>query len=93
MFEIVYTNKFRKDLKRCVKRGLDINKFLEVARILEKTGKLPDKYKPHLLTADRKGQWECHIQSDWLLIWEQDDNQLTLLFLETGRHQDLFSRY
>ncbi len=32
----------------------------------------------------------CHIQPDWLLVWEQNDNQLTLLMLNTGTHSDLF---
>lgn len=36
------------------------------------------------------GQWECHIQPDWLMTWEQNDTQLTLLFLQTGTHSDLF---
>ena len=27
---------------------------------------------------------------DWLMTWEQNDTQLTLLFLQTGTHSDLF---
>ena len=33
----------------------------------------------------------CHISPDWLLVWEQNDTELTLLFLETGTHSDLFN--
>ncbi|MBP3776115.1 MAG: type II toxin-antitoxin system mRNA interferase toxin, RelE/StbE family [Prevotella sp.] len=36
------------------------------------------------------GSWECHIKGDWLLVWEQNDNLLTLLFTNTGTHSDLF---
>ncbi len=37
-----------------------------------------------------KAVLNCHIQPDWLLVWEQNDNQLTLLMLNTGTHSDLF---
>ena len=49
-----------------------------------------EEYRPHQLKGDHKGQWECHIQPNWLMTWEQNDKQLTLLFLETGTHADIF---
>ncbi|MBD5292689.1 MAG: type II toxin-antitoxin system mRNA interferase toxin, RelE/StbE family [Bacteroides sp.] len=45
------------------------------------------------LSGNYAGQWECHINgrnSDWLLVWEQNDNALTLLMIRTGSHSDLF---
>ena len=39
---------------------------------------------------DHKGQWECHIEPNWLMTWEQNNNELTLLFLQTGTHADIF---
>ena len=90
MYSVDYTNRFKKDLKRCVKRGLDISKIVEAVKLLETNGQLPAKYKPHKLVGDRQGQWECHIQPDWLMVWEQNDMELTLLFLQTGTHADLF---
>ena len=27
---------------------------------------------------------------DWLMLWEQNDEKLTLLFLNNGTHSDLF---
>ena len=90
MYTIDYTNRFKKDVKRCVKRGLDLNKIFEIVKLLETSGKLPAKYKPHKLVGNKEGQWECHIQSDWLMVWEQNDEELTLLFLHTGTHSDLF---
>ncbi|MEQ2509550.1 type II toxin-antitoxin system YafQ family toxin [Segatella sinensis] len=33
---------------------------------------------------------ECHITPDWLMLWEQNDEKLTLLFLNNGTHSDLF---
>jgi len=53
-------------------------------------GKLPPKYKPHILSGNYSGHWECHIKPDWLLIWLQDDNSKTITFVRTGTHSDLF---
>lgn len=90
MYSISYSNKFKKDYKLCKKRGYDISKLEEVVQLLEKNGKLPAKFKPHKLTGNYKDCWECHIKPDWLLVWLQDDNELTLLFTRTGTHSDLF---
>lgn len=90
MYRVEYTNRFKKDLKRCEKRGLDLRKVLETICILGQNGELPSYYRPHKLHGDRKGQWECHIEPDWLLVWEQNNEQMTLLFLQTGTHSDLF---
>lgn len=90
MYKIQTTNHFEKDVLRCKKRGLNIADLKEAMSILAQTGKLTDKYKPHKLSGKYTGCWECHIKPDWLLIWEQNNNLLTLLFLNTGTHSDLF---
>lgn len=90
MYSINYTNRFNKDLKRCKKRGLDIQLIQDAVKLLAATGTLPAQYRPHRLSGNMQGQWECHIQPDWLMTWEQNDMELTLLFLQTGTHSDLF---
>ncbi len=90
MYTISRTNSFKKALKRCIKRGLKISAFEEVVTILASTGALPATYRPHRLSAKFDYAWECHIESDWLLIWQQDDKNLTLLFIDTGTHSDIF---
>ena len=90
MYEVIYTGQFKKSLKLCVRRGLDVNIFKTVLDILQEKGELPSDYRPHKLTGKYKGCWECHMQPDWLLIWEQNDTQLTLLMLNTETHSDLF---
>lgn len=87
---IEYTNKISKDIKLSIKRGLDILLFKEVVSILEKGEKLPVKYKAHVLKGNYKGLWECHIQPDWLLIWEQNDKIRLITLYRTGTHSDLF---
>ena len=92
MYAIQYTNRFKKDIQRCFKRGLDISAITLAISLLQETGSLPQSYKPHKLSGNKKGQWECHIKPDWLMVWEQDDAELRLLFLYTGTHADLFGK-
>lgn len=89
-YRIKTTNRFDKQLKLCEKRGLDMHRIFDAMQLLSQNGSLPKEYRPHPLKGDHKGQWECHIQPDWLMTWEQHDHELTLLFLETGTHADLF---
>ena len=89
-YTLIYTGQFKKDLKRCQKRGLDIELLHKVITLLQENGSLPAEYKPHILSGQCSGYWECHIKPDWLLIWEQNDKELTLLLLNTGTHSDLF---
>ena len=84
------TNQFKQDLKRCKKRGLPLNILWEIISKLLANEQLEPKHKVHSLTGNRKGQWECHIQPDWLLIWEKNDEELLLILLNTGSHSDLF---
>ncbi len=90
MYEISTTNRFERSLKLCKKRNYDLSKLKEVIDILQKNGKLPNRFKPHKLTGNYKDCWECHIKPDWLLIWKQNETTLTLLLLDTGTHSDLF---
>ena len=64
--------------------------FRQVAELLENTGTLPSTYFPHRLSGKYAGLWECHIQPNWLLIWSQNDQELNLIFTDTGTHSDLF---
>lgn len=90
-YSIERTNQFKRSFKKCVKRGLDISKFTDVIRLLVEYGSLPAKYHPHKLVGrNYSGMWECHIEPDWLLIWEQNDTELILLMIDTGSHADLF---
>ncbi len=89
MYTIQTTNKFEKDFARCVRRNYDLSALYQVLEILASSGKLPREYKPHKLKGKYTGLW-CHIRPDWLLVWEQNDSPLTLLFMRTGTHSDLF---
>ena len=90
MYSVDTTKRFDKDLKLCLKRGLDIQLIYDAIALLRTTGSLPAQYRPHKLSGNMDGIWECHLKPDWLLIWEQNDTELTFLFTGTGTHSDLF---
>ena len=89
-YKIVATKRFEKDVKRCKKRNLPMDKRKKVILLLEEFGKLPSEYKPHKLSGQYAGSWECHIMPDWLLIWKQDDDELVLVMTNTASHSDVF---
>ncbi len=89
MLNISYTTKFKKELKSLEKQGKDMKKFLEVAEKLVKEEALEFKYRNHKLQGNFKGRWECHIETDWLLIYCKNKKQIT--FERTGSHSNLFN--
>jgi mRNA interferase YafQ len=90
LYKLFFTNNFDKDLKRAVKRGYNIRLLQIVIESLEKTGKLDAKYLPHKLKGVYSDCIECHIKSDWLLIWSQNNRTKEITFIATGTHTDLF---
>lgn len=89
-YDVILSAKFRKDLKRCKKAGLDTNQLLQVVHLLECGVPLPPKYHDHALKGEYAGSRECHIHPDWLLIYEIDNGELTLTLVRTGSHANLF---
>jgi mRNA interferase YafQ len=90
MYSLATTNQFEKDYKLCRKRGYKMELINSIFLLLEEHGFLPSKFKPHKLTGNYKGGWECHIQPDWLLIWLQNDGTKIITLTRTGTHSDLF---
>jgi mRNA interferase YafQ len=90
MYKITTTNRFEKEVRICIKRGYDISLLKNVMELLAESGTLPPKFKPQKLYGNYNNCWECHIKPDWLLIWQLNDTELILLFMNTGIHSDLF---
>lgn len=80
------------DVKLMQKRGKDITKLIEVLDLLSKDVELPVKYKDHQLIGKLKDFRECHIEPDWLLVYQIFKNQLILTATATGSHSDLFNK-
>ena len=87
---VKFTTQFRKDYKLAMKRGLRIALLEEVVECLAMGEPLPEKNRDHALTGDWVGHRECHIQPDWLLIYQIYEEELYLLLSRTGSHSDLF---
>lgn len=92
MCSIQFTNQFKKDLKLAKKQGKDLDKLFEVINILANEEKLDTKFKDHDLSGSYKGTRECHIEPDWLLIYEIDNNALILMLYRLGTHSKLFKK-
>jgi mRNA interferase YafQ len=88
MRKVVRRNRFLRELRQLKRRGLDIQELLAAIDLLVEDGELPAGYNPHLLTDEWEGIWECHIDPDWLLIYEITADQVILH--RTGSHTDLF---
>ena len=89
-YNLNFSGHFKKDAKACKKRNFDIYLLEKILIDLRDKGFLSQEYTPHKLSGDYKGRWECHIKSDWLLIWKQDDDQKIIYLERTGTHSDLF---
>ena len=90
MYTPVYTKQFAKDVKKAQKRGKNLNKFKIIAEVLLREEKLDGIHKDHRLVENYVGRRECHIESDWLLIYKLGENQV--IFERMGTHSDLFKK-
>ena len=90
MYKVKFTGQFKKDLKLAKKQGKNLDTLFNVIKILEKGEKLDGKYRDHSLSGKYKGTRECHIEPDWLLVYEIIDNVLVLVLYRLGSHSELF---
>ena len=91
-YEVKFTNQFKKDLKLAKKQNKDLDKLFEVVNILADGGSLDARYRDHDLSGNYKGTRECHIEPDWLLVYEIRDEVLVLMLYRLGTHSELFKK-
>ena len=89
-YKIKFTSRFKKDLKQAKKQGKDIEKLFEIIEKIARDEALDEIYRDHSLTGNYKGTRECHIEPDFLLIYEKIEEFLILSLVRTGSHSDLF---
>jgi len=82
------TSQFKKDVERMKKRGKDLGRLKEVLEKIIGGQQLEAKYRDHVLVGQYQGTRECHIEPDWLLIYELAQSEVVLI--RTGTHADLF---
>lgn len=90
MLQVSFTSQFKKDYKLCKKRGYNMELIQSVIDILAIPEALPEKNRDHNLTENYANKRECHILSDWLLVYRIEGSELVLY--RTGTHSDLFGK-
>ena len=90
MYRIEFTNEMKRNAKLMRKRGKDMTKLTKVLDLLSTGNPLPSQYRDHQLTGSLRDFRECHIEPDWLLIYQIHNDILMLTATGTGTHADLF---
>lgn len=88
MLKLSTATKFNKDIKLCKKRNYDLNLLYNIVDTLRIPASLPEKNRDHNLKGNLSDKRECHIASNWLLIYKIKDDELILD--RTGTHAYLF---
>lgn len=89
-YEIRYTTQFKKDLKLAKKQGKNIDRLFDVVEKLANGEMLEAKFRDHDLTGNYSGCRECHVEPDWLLVYEVVEGVLVLMLYRVGSHSELF---
>ena len=84
------TSQFKKDVKLAGKRGKDLTRLKAVLDLLIDGEPLLSQYKDHPLRGNFAGSRDCHVESDWVLIYTLMENGGHVRFERTGTHSDLF---
>ena len=83
-----YTRQFQRDVDRSVSRGKNMEKLKLAVRALIAGERLDPIHRDHKLVGGYAGRRECHLESDWLLIYKLQED--IIIFERTGTHADLF---
>lgn len=84
------TNKFVKQYRKMLNQGKDNDKIDKIMAKLINEERLEEKHNEHKLKGNWKGFNECHIETDWLLVYRIDEKNNTIIFEGTGSHSELF---
>ncbi len=89
MKDLFYSTKIKRDLKKYRNDPIKMCKLYEVLDMLVNDIDLPERYRKHKLIGQYKECWECHVESDLLLIWIDEKKNLIEL-IRFGSHSELF---
>ncbi len=88
MFIPAYSRQFKKDRKKIHDSNRSPELLDNTLKRLIRGEILPPRYKDHKLSGNWGECRECHIQGDWLLIYQIDQDRIT--FVRTGSHSELY---
>lgn len=89
-YDLVITNSCKRDIKKAAKQGKDIDLLFKVVDLLSEGKELEPKFKDHKLSGSYEGKRECHIEPDFLLIYQILAKEIVLLLVRVGTHSELF---
>ncbi len=81
---------FKKDVKRLKKQGKQLEKLKSIIDTICVGEVLVEKFHDHKLVGNYNNARECHIEPDWLLIYELSEE--TVKLRRTGSHAELFKK-
>ena len=79
---------FKKDRRKVAKAGKDLAKLEKIMKDIYEETPLDSRQRDHQLYNNWAGHRECHIESDWLLIYKYEPG--SVVFVRTGSHSELF---
>jgi mRNA interferase YafQ len=90
IYAVGHTHSFKKDVKLCYRQGLELKELYDVIVKLAKREKLLDRNCEHSLKGKKKKTGEkikeCHVSNDWILVWVEKEEEMILIFTDTGTH-------
>ena len=89
MKTLIYSTQFKKDFKKYQNDSKKLRQLYSVLQLLAKGEPVPRSMRPHKLTGNYAGCMECHVGSDFLLIW-MDETTMIVRLLRLGKHSELF---
>lgn len=87
------TSQFKRDKKRIKGSGrYDWEKMRALVKELMNDRPLEQKHRDHALSGEYAGVRECHVEPDWLLIYDRKGSLAdgSLQLIRTGTHSELF---
>ena len=90
MLALRTTTPFEKDAKLARKRRKDIRKLEAMVGRLADQQELPPQLRDRALSGEWSEYRDCHIEPDWVLIYQVDEKTQELRLVRTGTYADLF---
>ena len=90
MLKLKTTNRFEKDYRKAHKSGRKMLRIKRTMSWIANEQSLPPELRDHKLIGNYQGRRECHLASDWLLIYKIEKG--IVIFERTGSHSKLLKK-
>lgn len=88
MFKVRISKQYKKNYKKLSEKDRALLDYIVYK--LSQNENLEEKYKDHRLQGRFQDYRECHIKPDLLLIYQKQEEILTLTCVNVGSHSQLF---